>query len=74
SIVAPYAVRPRPKALVSTPLSWEEVNSDLVITDFTREMVLARLQKIGDILKPVLGAGVNIQAALKKLSGDISTG
>lgn len=71
SIVAPYAVRPRPKAMVSTPLLWEEVNNELAIADYNIETVPARLNKIGDILKPVLGAGINIQAALKVLSKDL---
>lgn len=67
SIVAPYAVRPRPKAMVSTPLLWEEVNTDLVLSDYTIETVPARLKKIGDILKPVLGTGINMEKALKGL-------
>lgn len=68
SIVAPYAVRPRPKAMVSTPLSWDEVNQDLDISKYTIETVPARVEKIGDILKPVLGPGVNLKTALKVLS------
>ena len=72
SIASPYSVRPRPKAMVSTPLSWEEVNNDLVISDYTIQTVPARLKKIGDILKPVLGAGINIEKALKALSKGIA--
>ena len=34
TVVAPYCVRLRPKAPVSTPLEWSEVKSDLVPSDF----------------------------------------
>ena len=67
SIVAPYAVRPRPKATISTPLSWDEVNTHLDISDYTIETVPARLKKMGDIFKPVLGPAVNLKSAIAKL-------
>lgn len=34
TVVAPYSVRLRPKAPVSTPLNWREVKPDLVPSDF----------------------------------------
>lgn len=68
SIVAPYAVRPRSKAMVSTPLLWEEVNKDLDITAYTIESVPKRLKKIGDIFKPVLGPGINIEKSLDSIN------
>ncbi len=66
TIVAPYSVRPRPKALISTPIEWNEL-PNLNISDFTMETVPERLKKKGDIFKPILGAGVNIQKVLKRI-------
>lgn len=67
SIAAPYSVRPRPGALVSTPLDWNEVNKDLDPTAFNLKTIQKRLETKGDIFKPVLGAGVNIKSALSRL-------
>lgn len=67
TIVAPYSVRPRPHAPVSTPLAWDEVNDSLNILDFTIQTVPDRLKNIGDIFKPILGKGINLQEAIKKL-------
>lgn len=67
TIVAPYAVRPRPHALVSTPLKWEEVTKDLDPKEFNIKNISSRLKKIGDIFKPILGAGINIKTALMRL-------
>jgi len=67
TVVAPYAVRPRPHAMVSTPLEWREVKKGLDPEAFTIKTVPERLKKIGDIFKPVLGKGINLIAALKKL-------
>lgn len=68
TIVAPYSVRPRPGAKVSTPLLWEELVEGLDPLQFTLKTVPERLKKIGDIFKPVLEKGVNIEKALKELS------
>ncbi|MFD2593957.1 DNA ligase D [Sphingobacterium griseoflavum] len=43
TIVAPYSVRPKAFATVSTPLDWSEVNEDLSIQQFTMASVLARV-------------------------------
>jgi bifunctional non-homologous end joining protein LigD len=67
SIVAPYAVRPRPFANVSTPLLWEEVNESLEIGQFNIHTVPARLAKMGDVMKGVLSAGINMQKALSAI-------
>ncbi len=55
SIVAPYSLRAVPEATVSTPLTWEEVSAGRVRpTDWTMLTVLPRLQKVGDLLAPLL--------------------
>jgi len=68
TIVAPYSVRPRPHAPVSTPLNWEEVNENLDPTEFNIKTLLTRMSAKKDPFKPVLGAGINMKAALEKLN------
>jgi bifunctional non-homologous end joining protein LigD len=68
TLATTYSVRPKPKASVSTPLYWEELKKGLKIQDFTIRNVPARLQKEGDIFKPVLGKGINMLKALDRLN------
>lgn len=67
TIAAAYSVRPKPGATVSTPLHWNEVNHKLKPGMFTIFNMKQRLETVGDLWKPVLGRGINIKAALKKL-------
>lgn len=74
TLAAPYSVRPKPGATVSTPLEWNEVNEKLHPSQFTIKNVLQRFEKKGDLWKPVLSKGANIKKIIKKLeekqSGD----
>lgn len=67
TLAAPYSARPKPGATVSTPLEWKEVNAKLNPGDFTIKTILKRLEKVGDLWKPVLGKGNNILKVLEKL-------
>jgi bifunctional non-homologous end joining protein LigD len=67
TLAAPYSVRPKPGATVSTPLEWKEVNSKLNPSDFTMKNILKRLEKKGDLFQPILGKGVDLEKILKKL-------
>ncbi|MES2411925.1 MAG: DNA ligase D [Bacteroidota bacterium] len=67
TLAAPYAVRPKPGATVSTPLEWSEVNETLSPSQFTIGNVMERLKEKGDLWKPVLGKGADIKTILKKL-------
>lgn len=49
-----YSVRPTPKATVSTPLTWEEVEKRVDLEDFRIDNVPQRLKQVGDLWKPVL--------------------
>lgn len=67
TMVAPYSIRPRPGAPVSTPLLWTEVNSTLNPEDFTIDTISLRLEKMGDLWKPVLQKGIHLESCLNKL-------
>jgi bifunctional non-homologous end joining protein LigD len=49
-----YSVRPKPKATVSTPVTWEELERGVSIDDFRVDNVPARVKKLGDLWKPLL--------------------
>jgi bifunctional non-homologous end joining protein LigD len=49
-----YSVRPRPKATVSMPVRWEEVERGLRTEDFRMDNASARIRALGDLWKPLL--------------------
>jgi bifunctional non-homologous end joining protein LigD len=51
-----YSVRPRPRATVSTPLTWDEVAAGAGIEDFRLDNVRVRIARLGDLWKPLLAA------------------
>jgi bifunctional non-homologous end joining protein LigD len=51
-----YSVRPRPLAPVSTPVTWEEIEKGVRIEEFRMDNVRARIEKVGDLWKPLLAA------------------
>jgi bifunctional non-homologous end joining protein LigD len=67
-MVAPLCVRPLPGAPVSMPLEWKEVNGKLDNRAFTIKNALARLEKKGDPLAPVLKLKPDLPAALARLA------
>ncbi|MGK5595000.1 MAG: DNA ligase D [Parachlamydiaceae bacterium] len=67
TIVAPYSVRGRPFATVSTPLLWEEVRKGLLPSQFTIQTVPDRVKKMGDIFKPIFGKGIDILKIIETL-------
>jgi len=72
TLAAPYSIRPKPGATVSTPLLWKEVNAKLDPTRFTLKTIFKRLDKTGDLWKPVLGKGYAIHKALEKLQEQLN--
>src|SRR5690606_32665528 len=68
TLAAPYCVRPKPLATVSTPLHWEEVTVKLDKNDFTIFNMKERIKKHPKLFLEILGKGVNIEKALEKLS------
>jgi len=54
TLVAPYAVRPRPGAPVSAPIRWEELDDPTLAPDrWTIRNVVERVAEIGDLYAPV---------------------
>ena len=51
-----YSVRPRPRAPVSAPVTWKELERGVEIEDFRIDTVPDRVAKLGDLWKPLLGA------------------
>jgi bifunctional non-homologous end joining protein LigD len=56
TLASVYSVRPVPDATVSTPVTWDEIEHDVEIGDFTIRNVPSRVARLGDLWKPVLAA------------------
>ena len=67
TIAAPYSLRPKPGAPVSTPLHWDEVVKGLKIKDHHIGNIRQRLEETGDIFQPVLGKGIDLKKVLQKM-------
>src|SRR4029077_18554030 len=74
TIAAPYSLRPKPGATVSTPLHWEEVKKGLSPKNFTIFNILDRISNEGDLFKPVLGKGIDLEKTLDKFSAVFGNG
>jgi bifunctional non-homologous end joining protein LigD len=68
TIASVYSLRPKVGATVSTPLLWKEVKKGLSPKQFTIHNIEARVKKMGDIFKGVLGKGIDLKKCLKRLS------
>lgn len=64
TVAAPYSLRPKPGATVSMPLHWDEVKKGLKMSDFTIYNAMDRINSEGDIFKPVLGKGINLEKVI----------
>lgn len=67
TIAAPYSIRPRAGAPVSTPLKWSEVNTRLDPAKFNLKSMASRLKKIGNAWPDFWKKSVNLSSALKSL-------
>ncbi len=74
TLAAPYSVRPRPGAPVSTPLEWKEVNGKLDPKKFNIQTIFKRIEAKGDLWKRVLGRGIDMEKAIKLLEKIIKNG
>jgi len=56
TLASVYSTRPSPRAAVSTPVTWKEIEGGVEIDDFRIDNVPARVKKLGDLWKPLLAA------------------
>jgi bifunctional non-homologous end joining protein LigD len=56
TLASVYSVRPRPRATVSTPVTWKEVAAGVTVEDFRLDNVRPRIAALGDLWKPLLAA------------------
>jgi bifunctional non-homologous end joining protein LigD len=67
-----YSVRPQPKATVSTPITWKELEQGVRIEDFRMDNVRQRVKKLGDLWAPLLAQ--KGRAKLESFYGDRNRG
>lgn len=70
TLASVYSLRPKPGATVSMPLQWEEVKNGLRMQDFNIFNAMERIKTNGDIFKPVLGKGINMEEAINNLKAN----
>jgi bifunctional non-homologous end joining protein LigD len=68
TLASPYSVRPKPGATVSMPLDWAEIKKGLRMSQFNMMNALSIIQERGDIFKPVLAKGIDMEAVLKTIT------
>jgi bifunctional non-homologous end joining protein LigD len=56
TLASVYSVRPSPRAAVSTPVTWREIEDGIAIHDFRIDNVPDRVRTLGDLWKPLLAA------------------
>jgi bifunctional non-homologous end joining protein LigD len=56
-----YSVRPTPRATVSTPVTWDEVEAGVEIADFRIDNVRERLARVGDLWAPLLAKSKRVK-------------
>src|SRR5262249_8469057 len=54
TLASVYSVRPSPRACVSTPVSWREIDDGVRTEDFRPDNVPARVRRRGDLWAPLL--------------------
>ena len=64
TIVAPYSLRPLPRAPASCPLRWNEVKRGLDPASFNLKTLPKRFGKIEDPLSGVMGKGIDMGKAI----------
>jgi bifunctional non-homologous end joining protein LigD len=54
TLASVYSIRPTPKAMVSTPVTWKEIERGIDVEDFRIDNVRKRIQKLGDLWAPLV--------------------
>jgi bifunctional non-homologous end joining protein LigD len=53
TLASVYSVRAKPRATVSTPVGWDEIEAGIEIEDFRLDNVRERLLRVGDLWEPM---------------------
>jgi bifunctional non-homologous end joining protein LigD len=61
TLASVYSVRPHPRAAVSAPITWQEVEGGVRIEDFRMDNIRERLQKVGDLWSPLLATSGRVK-------------
>jgi len=56
TLASVYSTRPKPRAPVSMPVTWEEVERGIAQSDFRLDNTPARIRALGDLWKPLLSS------------------
>ena len=62
TLASVYSVRPKPEATVSAPVTWEEIERGISMSDFTMDTMPERIATLGDLFKPVLRPAHRLEA------------
>jgi bifunctional non-homologous end joining protein LigD len=54
TLASVYSVRPHPRAAVSAPVEWSEIERGIRIEDFRLDNMPARIAERGDLFAPIL--------------------
>jgi bifunctional non-homologous end joining protein LigD len=54
TLASVYSVRPTPRATVSAPVTWDEIERGVEIDDFRMDNMMARIASAGDLWKPLV--------------------
>jgi bifunctional non-homologous end joining protein LigD len=54
TLASVYSVRAKAGATVSTPVTWEEIEEEVDLGDFTLRNVPERVRELGDLYRPLL--------------------
>jgi bifunctional non-homologous end joining protein LigD len=67
TVAAPYCIRPKAGAPVSTPLEWKELSENIKPADFNMKNIFERLERTGDIWKSFFEQSFDMSKSLLKL-------
>jgi bifunctional non-homologous end joining protein LigD len=68
TVAAPYCIRPKPGAPVSTPLHWEELGQSIHPKDFNMKNIFSRLRVTGDLWKKIFEKNIDMEECIKRLA------
>ena len=54
TLASVYSPRPKPRAPVSAPVTWKEIEDGLAIEDFRLQNMPERVKRVGDLFRPML--------------------